>query len=359
MDTLTVLIDKVFKLQFIITKNKRQKRRIVMKRNAKQAVIFGTTVLSMIFLSVAFASKAFAMLNPAAIYCSALGYENLTGLNSKGEVALCRLPNDQIVDAHDFMKGKVALEWSYCVQGKGYEAKRVEHSEVCKDCAVCILPDGSEQEVTELMGLSVRESICDDGTCGISENFGNCPQDCPSGGRDDFCDGVQDGECDGDCVERGGIDEDCPVAYVDFKPGSCPNPLELSHAPDKGKGKSKGVLPVAILGTPELDVQGLDPGTIRILRPECPACRSVAPIRWSYEDVAAPYAEGEECGCHETGPDGYLDLTLKFDRLEVAEKLKLYDAYGQVIPITVKADPSDDQGVTVRSQDCIIIHAQK
>lgn len=330
-----------------------------MKLNARQTAVTGTGVLSIILLSFAFTFNAYAMLNRAVMYCNALGYESVLGMIDEGEVPLCRLPNNQVVDAYDFLKGKVALEWSYCVQVEGYEVRRVEHSDVCKDCAVCILPDGSEQEVTKLMGLSVRETTCGDGTCGTSENFGNCPQDCPSGDRDDFCDGVQDGACDVDCVEMGGSDQDCPVAYVDIKPGSCPNPVELPHALDKGKGKSKGVLPVAILGTTELDVQGLAPDSIRILRPECPACRSVTPIRWSYEDVAAPYAEGEECGCHETGPDGILDLTLKFDRLEVAEKLKLYDAYGQVMPITVKADSVDDQGALIRTHDCIVIHAEK
>jgi outer membrane protein assembly factor BamB len=87
-----------------------------------------------------------------------------------------------------------------------------------------------------------------------------------------------------------------PVVQValDIKPTSCPNPLNV---------KSKGVLPVAILGTEDFDVMDIDPATILL--------EGVAPIRYNYEDVATPF-EGELCDCHELGPDGYTDMTLKF-----------------------------------------------
>ncbi|MHC4725285.1 MAG: hypothetical protein ACYS9V_13755 [Planctomycetota bacterium] len=45
-----------------------------------------------------------------------------------------------------------------------------------------------------------------------------------------------------------------PVS-IDIKPGSCPNPLNIN---------SKGVLPVAILGTGDFDVQEIDPASIRL-----------------------------------------------------------------------------------------------
>lgn len=68
---------------------------------------------------------------------------------------------------------------------------------------------------------------------------------------------------------------------VDIKPGSCPNPLNL---------KSKGVLPVAVLGTEEFDVTTIDPLSILLSREEVE--EGVAPIRSDYEDVATPF-EGE------------------------------------------------------------------
>ena len=179
-----------------------------MKYNISKIKIIGMGLLSIAVIIGLFVPPTSAMVDPAASYCSALGYEYLRGLTKRGEIALCRLPNDQIVDAHSFLSGKVALEWSYCAQ-QGYEAKRVEDSEICKDCTVCVLEDGTEIEVTKLMGLDFRETWCGDGTCGTSEDYGTCPEDCPSGGIDEYCDGVSDGECDPDCAVFGGDDPDC------------------------------------------------------------------------------------------------------------------------------------------------------
>ncbi|PIU29620.1 hypothetical protein COT07_04995 [Candidatus Woesearchaeota archaeon CG07_land_8_20_14_0_80_44_23] len=38
----------------------------------------------------------------------------------------------------------------------------------------------------------------------------SCPQDCPSGGKDGYCDGVKDGICDPDCQKN--QDPDCAAA---------------------------------------------------------------------------------------------------------------------------------------------------
>jgi len=89
---------------------------------------------------------------------------------------------------------------------------------------------------------------------------------------------------------------------VDIKPESCPNPLNV---------KSKGVLPVAILGTDIFDVTLIDPSSIML--------EGVSPIRWDWEDVATPKEESEECNT--LGSDGYLDLTLKFDVQEIIAAL--------------------------------------
>jgi len=98
--------------------------------------------------------------------------------------------------------------------------------------------------------------------------------------------------------------------FVDIKPGSCPNPLNI---------KSKGKLPVAVLGSEDFDVMTIDPATI-LLTGEGQA-GGVAPIRWDYEDVATPF-ESEGCGCHDLNGDGYLDLTLKFSTQELVQMLR-------------------------------------
>ena len=95
---------------------------------------------------------------------------------------------------------------------------------------------------------------------------------------------------------------------VDIKPGDCPNPVNLG---------SQGVLPVAILGTADFDVTTIDPSTVTLA--------GVAPLRWSLEDVGAPYEplvrRIDAYQCNTMGPDGYLDLTLKFDTQEIAAAL--------------------------------------
>jgi hypothetical protein len=94
----------------------------------------------------------------------------------------------------------------------------------------------------------------------------------------------------------------------DIKPGSCPNPIN---------GKSKGVLPVAVLGTDEFDVTVINTASLRL---GTGMSNDVAyPIRHSYEDVGAPFIGNVvNClSCGEDGPDGYLDLTLKFRTQEV------------------------------------------
>ncbi|MHC4736596.1 MAG: right-handed parallel beta-helix repeat-containing protein [Planctomycetota bacterium] len=85
-------------------------------------------------------------------------------------------------------------------------------------------------------------------------------------------------------------------AAIDIKPGSCPNPLNV---------KSLGVLPVAVLGSEDFDVSSIDVASIRLA--------GVAPIRSSYEDVATPVSDSNECECSTEGPDGFPDLTLKFE----------------------------------------------
>jgi len=152
--------------------------------------IINITIISFLFL----AGKVYALLNPADVYCNALGYESITEHTPEGDMAMCRLPNGQTVDAWKFIAGEVAQEYSYCVKN-GYGIKTVNHR------AYCILPDGSEKEVTELMGLSFEETTCGDGSCGIPENYSTCPQDCPSGGWDGYCDKVKDGKIDPDCGE--------------------------------------------------------------------------------------------------------------------------------------------------------------
>ncbi len=120
--------------------------------------------------------------------------------------------------------------------------------------------------------------------------------------------------------------------YVDIKPGSWPNPLNT---------KSKGVLPVAVLGTEDFDVMSIDPGTILMVLEGFD--NTVSPIRWNYEDVGTPY-EGEQPGGHDLGSDGLLDLTLKFDTQALVDAFDLYNAQGQSLLLSLSGNLTEENG---------------
>jgi putative hemolysin len=113
---------------------------------------------------------AAALRDPAAVYCTALNYTlTLTPVKGGGMADTCTLPNNQKVDAWQFLQGQVATGYSYCAK-QGYKLATVNDSKTCgalmtPSCAVCILPDGSATEVTKLMKLDFRERLCSNGRC--------------------------------------------------------------------------------------------------------------------------------------------------------------------------------------------------
>jgi hypothetical protein len=134
------------------------------------------------------------------------------------------------------------------------------------------------------------------------------------------------------------------VVFIDIKPGSCPNPINL---------KAKGVLPVAICGTYDFDVTTIDPETILLTR-EGYEDVGVSPLRWSYEDVATPYIGEEECGCHDLNGDGIMDLSLKFKKQEIVNTLELENVEGETIPLIITGNLKEDEGGTpIIGKDCI------
>jgi hypothetical protein len=129
---------------------------------------------------------------------------------------------------------------------------------------------------------------------------------------------------------------------VDIKPGSCPNPVNV---------KSKGVLPVAILGTEVFDVTTIDPTTLTLSRESIEG--SVPQIRYAYGDVATPF-QGEECECNDLNDDGYIDLTVKFDMLELVETLKLNDIPGEMVALQINSNLKEENGgIEIKGKDCV------
>ena len=122
---------------------------------------------------------------------------------------------------------------------------------------------------------------------------------------------------------------------LDIKPQSCPNPLNVN---------SKGVLPVAILGTEEFDVSTIVPTSVRLA--------GVEPIRDSLEDVAAPLVDPNECECSTNGPDGFTDLTLKFETQAVLEALGEVNT-GDIVTLRLTGVLNDE--TSIEGADCVVI----
>jgi hypothetical protein len=120
---------------------------------------------------------------------------------------------------------------------------------------------------------------------------------------------------------------------VDIKPGSCPNPVNMN---------SHGVLPVAILGSEDLDVNAIVATSVRLV--------DVAPVRHAYEDVSAPVLDANDCNCVTDGPDGYLDLTLKFKTPQIVEGLGEVND-GDILTLALTGVLSDK--TPIEGADCI------
>jgi len=169
------------------------------------------TALAVVLLTLLL-PPAMAMKDPSAVYCKALGYSYESMQTPDGLLGACRMPDGTTVDSWKFLQGLEGQQFSWCAQ-QGYRQQVARSYHTCgefglDECLVCVLPDGSTGEVTQLMDLSFAETTCSDGSCGRPENTVSCPADCRTGGWDNLCDGSRDGRCDPDCPD-GANDPDC------------------------------------------------------------------------------------------------------------------------------------------------------
>ena len=157
-----------------------------LNQQKKIEILITSTLIIAILLIVFMPKKVRGMRNPSAVYCQEMGYEFSIKETEEGEIGICTLPDGTSVGAWDFLKGKVAKEYSYC-EKEGYTLKTIVDSEKCSsivsnECAVCVTESGEEIEIAVLMGLDFSEKlvICGDNICDseFGENYQNCPQDC-------------------------------------------------------------------------------------------------------------------------------------------------------------------------------------
>lgn len=111
---------------------------------------------------------------------------------------------------------------------------------------------------------------------------------------------------------------------LDVKPGSCKNPFNVT---------SKGVLPVVLLGSDDLDVYSINPDTLTL--------NGVVPVRTGIDDTAAFVSDGS---CDTDFADGYADLVMKFDSQEMVQAIGEVND-GDVIMLTLNGSSYGDEPV--------------
>ncbi|MDH4366683.1 MAG: DUF333 domain-containing protein [Dehalococcoidia bacterium] len=99
------------------------------------------------------AAESIGFENPAAAYCTEMGYEYKIVKTEAGEKGICVLPNGDEVDAWAFYRGEVAPQYSYCAKMGWPVAAEAQGDGYSDKCCTCSLPDGSRKTVSELLDL--------------------------------------------------------------------------------------------------------------------------------------------------------------------------------------------------------------
>lgn len=125
---------------------------------------------------------------------------------------------------------------------------------------------------------------------------------------------------------------------LDIEPGSCPNPMNVN---------GKGVIPVAVSGI------GFHPSRINL---RTITLEGVPPLRWAWEDMTTPFRpcidEQDTYECTDAGPDGRVDLILKFDTQAVVAALGPVND-GDLMTLYLDFELRD--GTSVSGRDVVLI----
>jgi len=130
-------------------------------------------------------------------------------------------------------------------------------------------------------------------------------------------------------------------AYVDMRPGECPNKLRVD---------GPFAIPVAILGTVDFSVIDIDPTTVRLTREGMAA--EVSPLNWVFNDVGTPFM-GSLCDCHKLRMDGFQDVRFRFRIVDVATVLNLGPLAGSQVPLTITGNLTT--GEEIEGADCVLV----
>ena len=100
--------------------------------------------------------------NPAATYCSMLGYESGVQDTPDGQAGICTMPDGTVCDEWQFLRGKCGAEFSWCaMNGVGIQTVTESDGSATMEYAVCLDKNGTiVGKVTELSGLQTLLDTC-------------------------------------------------------------------------------------------------------------------------------------------------------------------------------------------------------
>jgi len=125
------------------------------------AVVLGAFWLSMSAAEAASGcdGNAPGMADPAAVYCSELGYSYEIVGTGDGQYGVCVLPDGSKCDAWGFLEGTCGQSYSYCAR-QGYDliTKTDGRNALSREYGVCVHDQQEVGPVTGLMNLSEKAS---------------------------------------------------------------------------------------------------------------------------------------------------------------------------------------------------------
>lgn len=195
------------------------------------------------------------------------------------------------------------------------------------------------------------DSVCDNGLFCDGAEVCDAVNDCIAG--DAPCDeGAVCVEEAAECVAPTGV-------VMDIRPGSCPNPINR---------RSKGVIPIALFGSSDFDVEQVDISSLMLFRADgmggivSPHEGPPGP-HTTVSDIGAaglPGEEDEDCACRESSSeeDGFMDLVMKFKTADVMHQLEL-DEFERGTQVELMLSGYMLDGSEFSASDCVRVLSWK